>query len=256
MIAGERELSHAHLAYAINVGLLHPLEVAERAERAYRDGSAPLASVEGFVRQIIGWREYIWRVYWKRMPSYRARNALDATLPLPRLFRDGTTAMHCLADVLESVRATGYAHHIQRLMILGNFALLAGVDPVATNDWFWSMFIDAYDWVMVPNVVGMALHADGGEVGTKPYAASANYINRMSNYCASCRYDPKRTTGEDACPFNALYWDFIDRNAPRFVRNPRMAVIVRSWMKRDADEARAIRERAVAVRARLSDGSV
>jgi deoxyribodipyrimidine photolyase-related protein len=257
MLRGNREMSHAHLAYAINVGLLHPLEVAERAELAYRTGAAPLASVEGFVRQIIGWREYIWRVYWKRMPAYRERNALAATLPLPAFFDDGETHMACLAEVLAAVRETGYAHHIQRLMILGNFALIAGLEPVATNDWFWSMFIDAYDWVMVPNVIGMALHADGGDVGTKPYAAGANYINRMSDYCGGCRYDPKRAVGEDACPFNALYWDFIDRHAARFARNPRMAVIVRSWQKRDAAGAAAIRARAADVRARLSrPGSV
>jgi deoxyribodipyrimidine photolyase-related protein len=252
MVRGNREMSHAHLAYAINVGLLHPLEVAERAELAYRSGAAPLASVEGFVRQVIGWREFIWRVYWKRMPSYRTRNALDARLPLPAFFRDGATHMACLADVLAAVRETGYAHHIQRLMILGNFALIAGLEPVATNDWFWAMFIDAYDWVMVPNVIGMTLYADGGEVGTKPYAAGANYINRMSDYCRGCRYDPKRTVGEDACPFNALYWDFIDRHAARFARNPRMSVIVRAWQKRSPGEATAVRNRAADVRARLS----
>jgi deoxyribodipyrimidine photolyase-related protein len=251
MVAGEREMSHAHLAYAINVGLLHPLEVAERAVRAYHADAAPLASVEGFVRQLIGWREYVWRVYWKRMPAYRERNALGATLPLPQFFRTGETPMFCLSEVLAAVRETGYAHHIQRLMILGNVALIAGLEPVAVNDWFWAMFVDAYDWVMEPNVIGMALHADGGEVGTKPYAASANYINRMSDYCGSCRFDPKRTTGPDACPFNALYWDFIDRHAARFARNPRMAVIVRSWERRDPADAAAIRERAARVKNEL-----
>ena len=190
MVAGERELSHAHLAYAINTGLLHPLEVARRAEIAYRSGDVPLASAEGFIRQLIGWREFVWRVYWKRMPAYRERNALGAALPLPDFYHTGETAMFCLAEVLAAVRETGYAHHIQRLMILGNFALIAGIEPKAANDWFWAMFVDGYDWVMEPNVIGMTLHADGGEVGTKPYAASANYINQMSDYCGRCRYDP------------------------------------------------------------------
>jgi deoxyribodipyrimidine photolyase-related protein len=254
MLAGEREMSHAHLAYAINVGLLHPLEVARRAERAYRDGAVPLASAEGFIRQVIGWREYVWRIYWKRMPAYRERNALGAIVPLPAFFTTGKTSMFCLADVLAAVRETGYAHHIQRLMILGNFALIAGLEPVAVNDWFWGMFVDAYDWVMVPNVIGMALHADGGEVGTKPYAASANYINRMSDYCGHCRYDPKQTTGPDACPFNALYWDFIDRNAPRFARNPRMAVIVRSWQGRELAAQETVRRHAAELVARIASG--
>ncbi len=252
MVAGEREMSHSHLAYAINTGLLHPLEVAERAELAYRRGDAPLASTEGFIRQLIGWREFVWRVYWKRMPSYRERNALGATMPLPRFYRTGATSMFCLADVLGGVIETGYAHHIARLMILGNFALIAGCEPKETNDWFWSMFIDAYDWVMEPNVIGMTLHADGGEVGTKPYAASANYINTMSDYCGRCWYDPKQTVGERACPFNALYWDFIDRNTPRFARNGRMAVIVRAWQRREPSVAAAIRSRAADVRARLA----
>jgi deoxyribodipyrimidine photolyase-related protein len=254
MVAGEGEMSHAHLAYAINVGLLHPLEVARRAERAYRAGRVPLASAEGFIRQVIGWREYVWRVYWKRMPAYRERNALGATAALPAFFHTGETAMFCLADVLTAVRATGYAHHIQRLMILGNFALIAGLEPVAVNDWFWAMFVDGYDWVMVPNVIGMALHADGGEVGTKPYAASANYINRMSDYCGRCRYDPKQTTTPDACPFNALYWDFVDRNAGRFARNPRMAVIVRSWAGRDPATQSAVRRRAAELLDRFGSG--
>jgi deoxyribodipyrimidine photolyase-related protein len=251
MLAGDRTMSHSLLSAAINVGLLHPLEVCERAELAYRRGDAPLASVEGFIRQILGWREFVWRVYWRQMPDYRTRNALDATLPLPAFFWSGETEMFCLHETLGAVRETAYAHHIQRLMILGNFALIAGLEPVAVNDWFWAMFIDGYDWVMEPNVIGMALHADGGYVGTKPYAASANYISGMSDYCKRCRYDPKQLDGDDACPFNALYWDFIGRNEARFVRNPRMSVIVRSWMgKAPAWQARA-RRRAADVKATL-----
>ena len=252
MLAGQREMSHAQLAYAINVGLLHPLEVCERAEAAYRAGTVPVASAEGFVRQVIGWREFVWQTYWKRMPAYRTRNALGAQRPLPGFFWTGDTDMSCLREAIGDVLATGYAHHIQRLMILGNFALLAGLEPQATNDWFWAMFVDAYDWVMVPNVIGMALHADGGEIGTKPYAASANYIDRMSDYCGPCRYDPKKLDGPDACPFNALYWDFIGRNAERFARNPRMSVIVRSWERRDAGWHERVRVRASDVLAALS----
>jgi deoxyribodipyrimidine photolyase-related protein len=244
MIAGERSMSHSLLSSSINTGLLHPLEVCERAELAYRNGTARLQSVEGFIRQVLGWREYIWRVYWKMMPEYRTRNALAAALPLPRFYWDGDTDMACLREALAHVNETAYAHHILRLMVLGNFALLAGADPVETNDWFWAMFVDGYDWVMVPNVIGMSLHADGGYVGTKPYCASANYINRMSNYCRSCRYEPKAVDTDDACPFNALYWDFLARNETRFARNPRMTVIVRNWQNRPAVWRTAVRAKA------------
>jgi deoxyribodipyrimidine photolyase-related protein len=254
MIAGERTMSHSLLSAYINTGLLHPLEVCERAELAYRNGTARLSSVEGFIRQVIGWREYIWRVYWKLMPEYRARNALGADLPVPAMYRTGDTAMFCLREALAQVRETAYAHHIVRLMVLGNFALIAGFDPIETNDWFWSMFIDGYDWVMVPNVIGMSLHADGGYVGTKPYCASANYINTMSDYCKHCRYDRKATTTDDACPFNALYWDFVARNADRFARNQRMAVIVRNWQNRPIETRAAIRAKAARIRDALCRG--
>jgi len=247
MILGERTMNHSLLSAAINVGLLHPLECCERAELAYRSGEARLQSVEGFIRQVIGWREYIWRIYWKTMPSYRTRNTLAATLPLPRFFWTGETDMNCLREALAHVRETAYAHHILRLMILGNFALIAGFEPQETNDWFWAMFIDGYDWVMVPNVIGMTLHADGGYVGTKPYAASANYINKMSNYCRPCRYDPKQTEGEEACPFNSLYWDFLARNETRFVKNVRMTMVVKNWQRRPDATKVAIRARAARV---------
>lgn len=251
MIAGERVMSHSLLSSSLNTGLLHPDDVCERAELAYRSGVARLTSVEGFIRQVIGWREYIWQVYWKRMPAYRTRNALGADLPLPQFYWTGDTEMACLREALIDVRETAYAHHIQRLMILGNFALIAGFDPVQTNDWFWAMFIDGYDWVMVPNVIGMTLHADGGDVATKPYASSANYINGMSNYCASCRFNPKQLDGDDACPFNALYWDFIGRNADRFGRNQRMRMIVASWSKKDPSWQARVRGRATALRSIL-----
>jgi deoxyribodipyrimidine photolyase-related protein len=254
MIAGERNMSHSLLSAYINTGLLHPLEVCARAELAYRDGTARLESVEGFIRQVIGWREYVWRVYWKMMPAYRERNALGAHLPLPAFYWTGETDLFCLREALAHVRETAYAHHILRLMVLGNFALLAGCDPIETNDWFWAMFIDGYDWVMVPNVIGMALHADGGYVGTKPYCASANYINTMSDYCKRCRYDQKSIVTDDACPFNALYWDFIARNEARFSRNTRMAVIVRNWQRRPESWRAAVRAKAQRITEALSRG--
>jgi deoxyribodipyrimidine photolyase-related protein len=255
MVAGEARLYHSRLSALINVGLLHPLELCERAELAYRDGGAPLSSVEGFVRQLIGWREFIWQIYWRMMPEYRTRNVLGANLPIPAFYRDGDTDMACQRDVHQTVRELGWAHHIARLMILGNFALIAGIDPQAMTDWFWYMFVDGYDWVMVPNVIGMTLHADGGFVGTKPYAASANYINKMSNYCAGCRYDPKATVGEDACPYNSLYWDFIARHEARFAKNTRMALTLRNWRARTDADKTAIRARAGEILVRLREGA-
>lgn len=254
MVRGEPRLYHSRLSAAINVGLLHPLELCERADLAYRTGRVRLASSEGFVRQLIGWREFVWRVYWRLMPEYRSRNALGARSPIPAWYGDGETSMACQREALRSVLELGWAHHILRLMVLGNFALLAACDPQAMTDWFWYMFVDGYDWVMVPNVVGMTLHADGGFVGTKPYAASANYINKMSDYCGTCRYDPKLTVGEDACPYNALYWDFIARNEGRFASNRRMALPLRNWRGRpDAGKA-AIRERARNLLERIARG--
>ncbi len=254
MLRGEARLYHSNLSAAINVGLLHPLELCERAELAYRAGHARLASVEGFVRQLIGWREYVWQTYWRLMPEYRERNALGADLPVPTFYLDGETDMACQREAHRFVRELGWAHHILRLMVLGNFALIAGIDPQAMTDWFWYMFVDGYDWVMVPNVVGMTLHADGGFVGTKPYAASANYINKMSDYCGGCRYDPKKTVGDDACPYNALYWDFMARHEERFAKNPRMALPIRNWRGRDPEVKAAIRKRAAFLRETLRAG--
>ena len=244
MVAGEARLYHSRLSALINVGLLHPRELCERAELAYRTGTARLSSVEGFIRQLIGWREFVWQTYWRAMPEYRTRNALGADLPVPAFFRDGETDMFCIAEAMRFVLELGWTHHILRLMVLGNFALLAGIEPQAMTDWFWYMFVDGYDWVMVPNVIGMTLHADGGLVGTKPYAGSANYINKMSNFCATCRYDPKKAVGDDACPFNALYWDFMARNGRRFAQNPRMALPMKNWRAKDDAWKAAVRARA------------
>ncbi len=254
MLRGEARLYHSRLSAPLNLGLLHSLELCERAELAYRNGHARLSSVEGFVRQLIGWREFVWQVYWRLMPEYRTRNTLAADLPVPAFYLDGDTHMNCQREALGHVLDLGWAHHIERLMILGNFALLAGCEPQAMTDWFWYMFVDGYDWVMVPNVVGMTLHADGGFVGTKPYAASANYINKMSDYCKTCAYDPKKVVGENACPYNSLYWDFIARNEKRFAPNPRMSLPLRNWRAKEAAAKTAIRKHAKDLLARLRAG--
>jgi deoxyribodipyrimidine photolyase-related protein len=223
MLSGEWSMAHSMLSPYLNLGLLHPAEVAETAEKAYRAGKVPLQSAEGFIRQIIGWREYVWGVYWLWMPEYASGNALGAYRDLPPLFTRGETAMRCLAESLTAVREHGYAHHIQRLMVLGNLALLSGVVPQRMVDWMSASFVDAAEWVMIPNVLGMSLHADGGRMATKPYAAGGNYINRMSDYCGECRFDPKHRTGSEACPFTTLYWHFLDSNRCRLAKNHRMA---------------------------------
>ncbi|MBT0772386.1 cryptochrome/photolyase family protein [Kineosporia sp. J2-2] len=227
ILAQDRWMAHSLLSVPLNLGLLHPVEVARRAERAYRDGDAGPASTEGFVRQVTGWRDYVWHVYWHFGDDYRRRNHLAARRKLPRWFAeldpDGEVEARCLSNALTSVREDGWAHHIPRLMVLGNWALQRGYDPVAVTDWFHRAFVDGYDWVMVPNVVGMALHADGGSMMTKPYAAGGAYINRMSDHCGGCRYDPKKRVGEDACPFTAGYWAFLERHREQFAGNHRMS---------------------------------
>ncbi len=226
ILSGDRWMAHSLLSAPLNLGLLDPVEVAERAVRAYHQGHARLASTEGFVRQVVGWREYVWHTYWYFGEEYRHRNGLNARTALPQWFSDldadGEVQARCLADALASVREDGWAHHIQRLMVLGNWALQRGYDVEAMTDWFHRAFVDGYDWVMVPNVVGMALHADGGAMMTKPYAAGGAYINRMSDHCRGCRYDPKPRLGYRACPFTAGYWAFLARNAPAFGNNHRM----------------------------------
>lgn len=244
MLTGHVAMNHSMLSAYINVGLLHPLELAREAESRYLNGTSRLASVEGYVRQLIGWREYIWRVYWRLMPEYRQRNSLNAKNELPEFFWTGDTDMHCMREALSHVQEFAYTHHILRLMVLGNFSMLAALEPIAVNDWFWAMFIDGYDWVMVPNVIGMVLHADGGYVGTKPYAASANYINKMSDYCKQCKYNPKTVVGKDACPFNSLYWDFLARNYKKFENNHRMIMMMRNLTAKSEDQIEEIRDQA------------
>ncbi len=224
MLASEWKLAHSALSSSLNLGLLRPAEVIEAAESAYRRGEARLNSVEGFVRQVMGWREYVWGLYWLWMPDYRTQNHLGATRPVPPAFTgEATTEMRCVASVAHHVHERGYAHHIERLMVLGNLALTAGVDPQAMTDWMWASFVDGAEWVMLPNVLGMALYADGGRMATKPYASGGAYINRMSDHCSSCRFDPRRRVGADACPFTTLYWDFLARNQDGLSANHRMA---------------------------------
>lgn len=219
-------LFHSLLSPYINIGLLDPLEMAERAEQSYHDGLAPLASVEGFIRQIIGWREYIYWQYWQQMPGLLHANGWQHTRAMPQLFWDGDTDMNCLKHVVTRVIESGYSHHIERLMVICNFCMLAGVDPAAVNAWFLSFYIDAYEWVVTPNVIGMGLNADGGRTATKPYIASANYINKMSDYCTGCCFDPKIRSGEGACPFNVLYWNFLLENEETLRANPRFGPAV------------------------------
>ena len=255
MLTTSWHLAHSLLSPYLNIGLLHPAEVCDAVEAAYRAGHVPIASAEGFVRQIIGWREYVWGVYWLWGDEYGRRNALDAHRPLPPAFEGrAPTQMRCLATTLQDLHDRGWVHHIQRLMVLGNLALLAGVDPAAMTRWMWANFVDGAEWVMVPNVVGMALHADGGAMATKPYAAGGASIDRMSDYCRGCRFDPKQRTGPDACPFTTLYWDFFARHATRFERNPRVVQQVRAAGR--LSDIAAVRARAAEVLALLDAGAL
>ncbi|MEO1967317.1 MAG: cryptochrome/photolyase family protein [Sphingomonadaceae bacterium] len=229
MVAGEDQLYHSLVSTSLNLGLLDPLDLCRRAEQAYEDGRAPLNSVEGFIRQIIGWREYVRGFYWHQMPHLQRANALNAQRALPEFFWSGETDMACLADCIRSTRDNAHAHHIQRLMVLGNFCLLAGIKPWEVQDWFLVVYADAYEWVELPNVAAMILYADGGVLASKPYAASGNYINKMSNYCASCRYSPSKKTGDGACPFNPLYWHFMNRHRDALESNARIGRIYATW---------------------------
>ncbi|MEQ8716907.1 MAG: cryptochrome/photolyase family protein [Acidimicrobiales bacterium] len=247
-------LAHSLISPALNLGVLHPREVVDAAVDAYDRGEAPLASVEGFVRQIIGWREYVWGLYWLWMPGYRDVNELDADRPLPPMFVTGDTEMRCMSETLAGVEVHGYAHHIQRLMILSNFALIAGLDPQAFNAWMRERFVDAAEWVMLPNVLGMGLHADGGRMATKPYAASGAYIDRMSDHCAGCVYDRRARVGDNACPFTTLYWDFLARNEASLQGNGRMGRQLANLRRlSDIDDVRA---RAVEILGLAGDGSL
>lgn len=244
MAEDEDFVFHSIISMYLNIGLLDPLECCRRAEEAWRDGVAPLNAVEGFVRQILGWREFVRGVYWLKMPGYAEENVLAADRALPEFYWTGETDMRCMRAAIDATRRNAYAHHIQRLMVTGNFALLAGIRPAEVADWYLGVYADAFEWVELPNVAGMALFADGGAFASKPYAASGKYIDRMSDYCRDCRYDVKTATGEDACPFNYLYWDFVARHRATLGNNARMGMMYRNLDKQDPERVAIMRAHA------------
>lgn len=244
MWSGEPFLYHSLLSSALNLKLLDPREVIEAAIGAYRSRRAPLAAVEGFVRQILGWREFVRGAYWRDMPAMREANHFGHARALPKWYWTGETRMNCMREAIGQTLAHGYAHHIQRLMITGMFGLIAGLDPKQVADWYLAIYVDAVEWVELPNVAGMALYADGGRFTTKPYAASGAYVSRMSNYCVRCRYDPSRRSGAGACPVTTLYWYFLDCNERELAAQPRTALMVRNLARLSAAERGAIRRHA------------
>lgn len=245
---GQPWLCHSRLSSSMNLKLLDPREAVRAAAKAYGRRAAALACAEGFIRQVIGWREYVRGVYWRHMPGYLSMNALEASLPLPRFYWTADTEMSCLREVIGQTLEYGYAHHIQRLMVTGLFALMLGVAPRELHHWYLAVYVDAVEWVELPNTLGMSQFADGGIMASKPYAATGKYIDRMSNYCRACRYDPARTDGESACPFSVLYWDFLLRNRSRLARNPRMGLQLRNADRFAPSEVKALRRRADAIR--------
>lgn len=253
MARGHPYLFHSRISSSLNLHLLDPRDAISAALEKYERGEAELNSVEGFVRQILGWREFVRGVYWTHMPDYAGLNALEADLDMPAFMWTGETDMACLKDSVGQLIDHAYAHHIQRLMVLGLFSMLLGVRPYDVHRWHMSMYIDAIDWVSLPNVLGMSQYGDGGLVGTKPYAASGNYINKMSDYCAGCRFRPGEATGEDACPVTTLYWDFLSRNRGRLTSNRRMGFQFKNLDRKDEDERQAIAKRAEILKARFTD---
>jgi deoxyribodipyrimidine photolyase-related protein len=240
MIQGEPWMYHSHISFYLNCGLLLPLECVQAAEKAYHQRKAPLNAVEGFIRQIIGWREYVRGIYWLKMPSYAEANFFEANRQLPDFYWTANTKMNCLRSCVLETKQNAYAHHIQRLMVLGNFALLAGIDPKEVNEWFLIVYADAYEWVELPNVSGMILFADGGYLASKPYAAGGNYINKMSDYCKNCNYKVTKKNGPDACPFNYLYWDFLDRNRNKLQSNHRIGMMYKTFDRMGEEKKIAI----------------
>jgi deoxyribodipyrimidine photolyase-related protein len=256
MVAGEPYLYHSLISSYLNAGLLLPLEICHRAEVAYRTNKAPLNAVEGFIRQILGWREYIRGIYWHFMPEYGERNYLNAIRPLPDFYWGAHTEMFCVAESIRHTRDHAYSHHIQRLMITGNFALIAGLDVKAVQKWYLAVYSDAYEWVEMPNTLGMSLFGDGGVVASKPYAASGKYIHRMSNYCEKCKYDPAKMTGDKACPFNALYWDFLVRHEDKFRGNQRMPYVFSTWDRFTPEKQKSIRTQAALNLQKMTGGTL
>ncbi len=253
MKTSEDYLFHSVLSPYLNIGLLLPREVCEAALAAYQKDKAPLNAVEGFIRQILGWREYVRGIYWLHMPGYEKSNHLNAARPLPAFYWTAETDLQCLFETIDATRHNAYAHHIQRLMITGNFALLAGIAPNEVEQWYLSVYADAFEWVELPNTHGMALHADGGLLGSKPYAASAAYINRMSDYCRDCRYSPTTKLGDNACPFNYLYWYFMIVNEAQLCSNPRMAMPYRNLARMSKDQRAEIVQQAEAFLAQIEN---
>ena len=251
MREGDVWLFHSHLSFYLNSGLLLPLEVMQMAEQAYFDNAAPLNAVEGFIRQILGWREYVRGFYWHCMPTLQHDNYFEHTRALPEFFWTAHTNMNCMRQCISDTKQHAYAHHIQRLMVIGNFSLLAGLDPVAVNEWYLLVYADAYEWVEMPNVSGMILFADGGKLASKPYVASGQYINRMSDYCKNCGYSVSKKTGPKACPFNYLYWDFLIKHQDKLAKNPRMALIYKSLGRMSEDNVAAMQEQAQALLSKL-----
>jgi len=249
MWSGEPYLFHSRLSAAMNLKLLSSRSVVHAVEKAYRDGAVPLAAAEGFIRQVLGWREYVRGIYWTEMPDYVNQNALDANVPLPGFYWTADTPMQCLRETVGQTLQYGYAHHIQRLMVTGLYALLLGVRPQEVHEWYLAMYVDAVEWVELPNVIGMSQFADGGLMGSKPYAATGKYIQRMSNWCAGCQFDPAESTGKQACPFTTLYWDFLLRNQEALARVPRMELQLRNLARLSASKREAITRQAAKLQA-------
>lgn len=256
MQSDEPFLFHSLISAYLNIGLLTPLEVIQKAEQAYRDKACPINAAEGFIRQILGWREFVRGVYWTHMPSYAKLNALNAKSPLPHFYWDAKTSLFCVSEVVKQTLENAYSHHIQRLMVTGNFALLAGIDVKAVQDWYLAVYADAFEWVEMPNTLGMALYGDEGIMGSKPYAASGHYIDRMSNFCQNCQYHPKKMLEDNACPFNALYWDFMARNETKLSKNPRLFYAYQTLKKMAPQKKQAIRKKAKAILTRLKENTL
>ena len=248
MVTGEPFLYHSRLSSSLNLHLLDPREAVTAAIKALDEDRAPINAVEGFVRQIVGWREYVRGIYWLKMPGYADMNALNAQLEVPEFMWTAETEMRCMGDSVGQLVEHAYAHHIQRLMVLGLYTMMLGVRPFAVHEWHMSMYADAIDWVSMPNVVGMSQFGDGGIVGTKPYCATGKYIDRMSDYCKDCRYDPKKSSGDDACPFTTLYWDFLARNRPKLSKVPRMNMQLRNLDRKSKGELLSIRSQTEGIR--------
>jgi len=256
MLQGDPYVHHSLISPYLNIGLLYPVEICRRAVEEWQAGRAPINAVEGFVRQIIGWREYVRGIYFREGPDYVTRNALEHTAPLPALYWGAETRMNCVSHAVGQTRDLAYAHHIQRLMVTGNFALLAGVSPTVLHEWYLAVYADAFEWVEAPNTIGMSQFADGGLLASKPYVSSGNYIHKMSDYCGDCHYSVREKTGERACPFNLLYWHFMDRHRPRLERNPRMAQMYRTWDRMSPERRETILQEGDAMLERLSSGEV